>query len=69
MLLMYGNVILSITILSLMRNATIFISIQNQQNRMSYDYDNQLYNSICLILIQRVVHNLILWIELAFAYK
>ena len=50
MLLMYGNIILSI-----MRNSTIFISIQNQQHRMSYDYSNQLYNSIYLILITRIM--------------
>ena len=48
--------LITINILSIMRIATIFISIQNQQHRMSYSYSNQLYNSICLIIRFSIRH-------------
>ena len=39
-LFMYSNMLITITILSIMRNTTIFFSIQTQQHRMYYDYSN-----------------------------
>ena len=52
-----------------MRNATIFILIQNQQHRMSYGYSNQSYNSICLMLILRCTTNIYMRANMRYVLK